>query len=145
VTPGNSAPSELPCGTTLYRAITNKGWFDRNDSAAILADAFFRRRPKEIDGALDPRDSDGLSLAIAEATSPDRFVAGFRRCFGVASLHLGRLRDLGLDVVIDPDDNTKVLVKNLPFERPGDAAAERLAGDVAKQARVVTKCDHKRE
>jgi hypothetical protein len=103
-----------------------------------------RRRPRQLDdGSMDLRDEDGLSLCLAAEIQPRTLVESFGRCFGVVSLHLGRLFDLGLEVVTDPLDDKKVLVKNLPFERDPDG--EKLAGDVAKLSRVVMTCNHRHQ
>ena len=56
---------------------------------------------------------------------------------GVVSLHVGRLLDLGLVIAPDESDPSKVLITNLPYENPGTAEGEKLAGDVARMARVI--------
>lgn len=61
----------------------------------------------------------------------------------MASLHVGRLVDLGLTVISVPQDARQALKTNLPFENPGTAEEERLAGDTAKGARIVAKCKPK--
>jgi hypothetical protein len=50
---------------------------------------------------------------------------------------VGLLRDLGLEIIQDPEDAGKLLITNLPFENPHQAEAERLAGRVAAHARLV--------
>jgi hypothetical protein len=42
-------------------------------------------------------------------------------------------------VIEDPQDSRKALITDLPFENPGTAESEKLAGDVAKIARIVKK------
>ena len=118
----------LPCNTILLRAILRKAWFDPDDLEVVKPEALFRRNPQDLDG---------LSVMRAECTSPEECMASFNRCRGVASLHTGRLLDLGIDVVADPDDRRKALIVNLPFENPDDPEQEKLVGDVAKSARIV--------
>ena len=127
----------IPCSTILYRAILRRAWFDPDDPASVKADAFFRRRPEEKGGVRNPKDEDGLSLFKALHIDPEACMAEFSRCYGIVSLHAGTLMDLGLELVDDNQDTRKVLVCNLPFENPNDALAEKLAGDVAKSARIV--------
>jgi len=119
---------ELPCATILYRAI-RPSWVP---DGKLLAAAFLRRG-----------DEDGLS---ANTHSP---LAGFRslkKCSGVASLHVGRIRDLGLEVRADPDPNDispeskyHVLIINLPTQAEDPARAEKLAGELVMQSRFIEK------
>lgn len=127
----------VACNTILYRAILRKAWFDPDSRSAVKPEAFFRRRPSEKDGQWYPRDEDGLSLFRAEKISAEECMKEFGTCFGIVSLHSGRLKDLGLNIVLDDQDSRKVLVDNLPFENPGDADQEKLVGDVAVSARIV--------
>jgi hypothetical protein len=129
----------ISCSTILCQAILRKTWFDPDDQAKIKADAFFRRRPEQREGGRDPRDEDGLSLFLADQVTPDDCISQFKRCFGVVSLHVGRLLDLGLRVIEDAQDHKKVLITNLPFETAGTAEEEKLAGEVAHAARIVKK------
>ena len=64
-------------------------------------------------------------------------MSSFNPCYGVVSLHVGRLLDLGLNVIEDDQDVRKVLVTNLPYENPDSADDEKLVGDVARTARTV--------
>ncbi|HIK10207.1 MAG TPA: hypothetical protein IGS52_08065 [Oscillatoriaceae cyanobacterium M33_DOE_052] len=77
----------------------------------------------------------GLSVFIATAVSPPECAAKFDRCFGVASLHVGRIRDIGLDVV--PDKVNHACIIGLPYREDNAAAAQRLAGLLGKQSRIV--------
>lgn len=97
-----------------------------------------RRRPRlKPDGELDAMDGDGLSVFDANCVKPEGCVQESRRCFGVASLHVGTLRDKGLAVVRDPIDQRKALIVNLPFENPNSAEEEALLDVVAETARIV--------
>ena len=122
---GNS----FDCTTIIYRAILKSGWIDPDKATAkgLKADAFFRRKI----------DTDGLSVLKAGTMEPREFGATFNPCHGIATLHVGRLLDLGVTVAPDPEDERKLLLTNIPFENPGDAAQEKLAGDIAKSARII--------
>jgi hypothetical protein len=89
----------------------------------ILPAAFFRRD--------SPHDDDGLSVNIE---SPRSCAATLKNCH-VASLHVGRIRDLGLDVVID--DPPHANITGLPRISEDRTRAERLASQLAKQARFI--------
>jgi len=131
-------PDSIDCGVILYRAIWRNDWFDPDYRGAVKPEAFFRRPPTtKSDGTHDPGDSDGLSLRIAASCTPDEFADTFNRCYGIATLHAGRLLDLGLTFVRDPEDANEVLVQGVPFVNEGTAEAEKLAGDVARSARVA--------
>ena len=74
---------------------------------------------------------------MASMVEPNQFGLTFSTCYGVASLHVGRLLDLGIKVISDPEDPSKLLLANVPFENPGEPQLEKLAGDIAKSARIV--------
>jgi hypothetical protein len=113
----------LSCSSIIYRALLRKGWIDQ-DTRRVKADAYFLR------------DSEaGLSVNIAQVCSPERCAKPFKNCFGVASLHVGRVRDLGLDVV--RDSRIHANITGLPHRADELAEAERLAGLLAKQSRIV--------
>jgi hypothetical protein len=87
------------------------------------------RRPK------GKGDDDGLSVFIAEQCSPDQCRRRFHKCYGLATLHVGRVRDIGLEV--QPDSPDHASITGLPFPEDDPLEAERLAGLLAKQARLV--------
>ncbi|NLF06812.1 MAG: hypothetical protein GX594_02380 [Pirellulaceae bacterium] len=76
----------------------------------------------------------GLSVDIA---SPRSCHATLRECFGVASLFVGRIRDLGmgLDVVVDEAPHANVV--GLPRQTEDRTLSERIASQLARQARLV--------
>ncbi len=113
----------LPCSSIVYRALLRKRWIDL-DTGRIKADAYFLRDSEQ-----------GLSVNIAETCSPEQCAKPFKNCFGVASLHVGRVRDLGLDVVRDSRTHANII--GLPHSTDNLAEAERLAGLLAKQSRIV--------
>ncbi|MEW5856827.1 MAG: hypothetical protein AB1861_05540 [Cyanobacteriota bacterium] len=113
----------LPCSSIVYRALLRKNWIDE-DTGKVKADAFFLRE-HEL----------GLSVNIAATCLPEQCAARFNKCSAVASLHVGRVRDLGLDVV--PDSETHANIKRLPYREDNLAEAERFAGLLAKQSRLI--------
>ena len=112
----------LPCSAIVYRAMARKSWID--STGRVLSAAFMRRPP--------PKDEDGLSVDVKSASSCYK---SLRDCYGVVSLHTGRLRDLQLDVV--PDELTHANVTGLPRQEEDRTSAEHLASELAKQARIV--------
>jgi hypothetical protein len=98
----------LPCRTVVYRAILKKSYINRDTSqwrqilpnvflGALLPRAFM---PKHNEGGSTEQ---GISLHIAER-SPERYSeeCGLTN-FGAASLHVGYMRDIALNVVYDED------------------------------------------
>ena len=113
----------LPCNSIVYRALIRKKWIDE-DSGNIKADAFFLREGES-----------GLSVNIAATFSPQESAARFKKCSAIASLHVGRVRQLGLDVI--QDSRTHANLTGLPYQDDNLAEAERLAGLLAKQSRLI--------
>jgi hypothetical protein len=113
----------LPCSTIVFRAMLRKRWLDPV-SRTILPAAFVRRDP--------PADDDGLSVDVH---SPASCAAPFHACFGVGSLHVGRIRDLLLDVDVDAAPHANIT--GLPRPAEDRARAEWLASQLAKQARLI--------
>jgi hypothetical protein len=123
----------LACSTIVYRAFLNRNHINKH-TKAILAGAFLLR----------PRDeADGLSVTLASSCSAEEFSNTFNHCFGVATLHVGRIRDMGLDVEPDEDpacpDHAFITGLSLPHENA--ALAERIAGKLARHARRVLPVD----
>lgn len=114
----------LACSTLVYRALARRKWIDPV-SQSVLPAAFLRRPP--------PQDDDGLSVNFESAASCAKTL---RECFGVVSLHVGRLRDLGIDVRVD--DAPHALIIGLPRTSDDPGRAEWLASQLAKQSRLVT-------
>ena len=109
-----------PCTTILFRTIRVKQWFDPDDNTRVKSEAFMRRRPRTAqDGVIDPMDEDGLSVFDSLHMSTQACVedVGTKSGHGIASLHVGRLRDLGLTVIRDPEDQRKVLIGECPVDR----------------------------
>jgi hypothetical protein len=55
----------------------------------------------------------------------------------VATLHVGRIRNLGLNVVPDLDDARHAEIINMPLESEDPDQASRLAQLLAEQLRIV--------
>lgn len=113
----------LSCSAIVYRAMSRKKWIDRENDRVLPA-AFIRRPP--------PQDESGLSVDIA---SPRSCHETLRNCYGVASLHVGRARDLRLDVIVDAPPHANIA--GLPRQEDDRTEAEHLASLLAKQARIV--------
>jgi hypothetical protein len=111
----------LPCSTIVYRAIRPK-WVDPvNRTVLPIA---FTRRPA-------PSDKSGLSVDVLSAQSCAK---ALRKC-QVASLHVGRIRDTGLDVVVDEVPHANIT--GIPREEEDRTTANRLAYELARQARLI--------
>lgn len=115
----------LPCSSIVYRALLKKRWINE-DTGDVKADAFFLKE-KDLPS--------GLSVNIAATCPPEQCAASFNKCSAVVSLHVGRVRDLGLDVV--PDSETHANITGLPHGEDNLAEAERFAGLLAKQSRLI--------
>ena len=89
-------------------------------------------------------DADGLSVFDSSRIDSQPCIEDSKRCFGLATLHVGSLRDLGLSVIRDPDDYRKVLIVDMPYENPNDADQEALLDRVAGTARIALRCNHRR-
>ncbi|MDV2995643.1 MAG: hypothetical protein N4J56_005297 [Chroococcidiopsis sp. SAG 2025] len=109
----------------VYRAILRKQWIDE-DTGRVKADAYFLRANEY-----------GLSVNLASVCSPEQCAGLFRKCYGVASLEVGRVREIGLDVEQDSTNHANII--RLPYREDNLAEAERLAGLLAKRSRIVWK------
>lgn len=109
----------LPCSAIAYRALRKK-WADPV-TKQVSVNAFLRR-PNE----------DGLSVDLLSAASCVTVLT--TKC-GAASLHVGRVRDLALDVVVDDHPHANLL--GLPRPEDDLVRAEYLANQLAKQARFI--------
>jgi hypothetical protein len=116
---------ELPCSCLVYRAILRKTWID--EDTGHLKSAAFIRRPGP------GGDVGGLSVGIAATYPLNGFISSFKKCYAVVSLHVGRVRNIGLDV--KPDSYTHANIIGLPYAGDDPAEAERFAGLLAKQSR----------
>jgi hypothetical protein len=112
-------------GEIVYRVLLRKQWLDR-DSLEVYADAFYLRKQK---------NESGLSVNIASVCTPEQCAARFQNCYGVASLQVGSIRQLGLDVI--PDSPSHANIIGLPYREDDSAKAERLADLLAQISLIV--------
>ncbi|MGK7901259.1 MAG: hypothetical protein AB4352_07575 [Hormoscilla sp.] len=115
----------LPDSAIVYRALLRKWWID-SETYEVTDDAYFLRKNK---------NESGLSVRLASACSPSECAARFRNCYGVASLQVGQVRELGLDVV--PDSPSHAQIIGLPYREDDRNNADRLARLLAQQSRLV--------
>jgi hypothetical protein len=115
----------LPEDAIVYRALLRKQWIDE-ETGKVKADAYFLR-------ASEP----GLSVNVANVCSPENCADLFRKCYGVASLKVGSVREIGLDVQQDSVNHANLI--GLPYREDNLAEAERLAGLLAKRSLIVWK------
>ena len=114
----------LECSCIMYRA-ARKRWVQQVErSDVILPDAFLLRAQES-----------GLSVRPARRVSPGQCAAGLAGCTRVLSLHVGRVRNIGLQVVADAEDHAEI--QGLPHRSENAAEAERLASLLAVQARII--------
>jgi hypothetical protein len=122
----NSPLAKLPCGFIVYRAIRRRWVVEHTGELATIA--FIRR----------PNDTDGLSVNT-ESVEGARNTT--QKCFAVVSLHVGRVRNIGLDVI--PDEPNHANITNLPSAEEYESSieyrtrAERLAGKLIRQSRFA--------
>jgi hypothetical protein len=115
-------PDRLEDEATVYRALLRKQWIDAT-AGSVELDAFYLRKNKnEI----------GLSVNLASVYTPEQCAARFQTCYGVASLVVGQVRQLGLDVVADSPSHANIL--GLPYREDNRELADRLAELLAQQA-----------
>lgn len=74
-------------------------------------------------------------MRIASTCSPQQCAARFRNCYGVASLNVGEIRALALDVV--PDSTSHANIIGLPYREDDRFRADRLADLLAPISRLV--------
>jgi hypothetical protein len=113
----------LPEDAIVYRSLLRKQWINE-DTGQVKADAYFLR-------ANEP----GLSVNLASQCSPQQCAEMFRKCYGVANLEVGDVREIGLNVEQDSVDHANVV--GLPYREDDLAEAERLAGLLARRSQLV--------
>ncbi len=120
----------LQCDEIVVRVLKKPGWYDP-DTKLVKADAFLLQSKDQ---------NDGLSVNILSASRlPDLFER-WNTCFGGDTLHPGRIRQLGLDVVQrEGDDADHAVITGLPFgvDDESRAQAEWFASELAKMARPL--------
>jgi hypothetical protein len=115
----------LLCDTIVYRALIKQKWINK-DLKEILADAFVLRKD---------RSEVGISVNIASVCSPQDCASRFKRCEAVASLHVGRVRAVGLDIIQNKPNHAHIV--GLPYIEDDEAEWEKLSDLLAKQSRLI--------
>jgi len=77
----------------------------------------------------------GLSVRIASVCTPSECADRFRNCYGVVSLQVGSIRELGLDVVLDSQSHGQIV--GLPYREDDRTTADRLADSLASLSQIV--------
>ncbi|MFB2938564.1 hypothetical protein ACE1B6_25220 [Aerosakkonemataceae cyanobacterium BLCC-F154] len=111
----------------VYRAILRKQWIDE-DTGKVKSDAYFLR----------PNES-GLSVNLASVCSPEQCALLFRKCYGIASLEVGKIREIGLDVEQDSANHANII--GLLHREDNLVEAERFAGLLARRSHIVWKAE----
>lgn len=112
----------LPDSAIVYRALLSKHWID--EANLVLSFAYLLRT-NEAD----------LSVTIASVCSPEQCAAKFKNCYGVASLQVGQIRELGLDAVRDSAFHAQIV--GLPHVKYDRDKAERWADLLAERSIIV--------
>jgi hypothetical protein len=124
----------LLCNEIIYRLPRNKGWIDRKTYKVSPGAFLLRKHLNEI----------GVSVNISTLPKDcmERFkcedLLSLARKFGckeIISLHVGRVRDLGLDVIQDRLNHANIT--GLTYKEDDPAEVERLTGFLAKQSRII--------
>lgn len=111
---------ELPDRTLVYRGL-RKGWIDR-DRSIVKSDAYYlRQRINE----------QGISVNF----SIEQSLSALKNCEGVASLNVGKIRELGLNVVRDSFSHGSII--GLPYREDNRPKADELALLLARQSLIV--------
>ncbi len=114
----------LACEKIVWRLTRKKHW-DKL-TGELLPDAYFRRPP---DG--DKKgDVEGLSVITHDYGDLASFeaAAGLSKTGGVVSLHTGRVRTLGLDIVPNRQDHANIT--EMPFYRTSRKTPRFIYGDI---------------
>jgi hypothetical protein len=113
----------LSCSAVVFRGMRSSAWRDKQTNS-VKPEAFLRRP--------SPSDQGGLSVS---AIGAEHACSHLNKHYGACSLLVGRVRDLGLDVL--PDEDGHANITGVPYKEDDLAGAERLAGALAKLARYV--------
>jgi hypothetical protein len=110
------------CSQIVYRAIIYNDWW-RPSRTKVRKNAFYRLG----------KDIDGLSVNPHPGYA-SRYIK--IEIFGFVKLHVGRVRDLGLDVIPDRIDHANIV--GVPTREENRDESMRLADLLAELARPVT-------
>lgn len=117
--PGESYPP-LPCREIVYRALRRSSW-KHPETGEILPVAFELK--KDEHGTPET----GLSVIVSDHVPQEHEVELLRltTCYGVDSLHVGKIRDLGLDVI--QDEPTHAEIRGVPHKDDDPLRAHNLS------------------
>ncbi|XZO04495.1 MAG: hypothetical protein ACM65L_12625 [Microcoleus sp.] len=111
---------ELPDNIVVYRTL-RKGWIN-GDRLIVKSDAYYlRQRIKE----------QGISVNF----SIEQSLSALKNCEGVASLNVGDIRELGLNVVRDSLSHGSII--GLPYREENRPKADELAIFLARKSQIV--------
>lgn len=129
---------EVECTEVVYRAL-KRAWVKPN---GVAPEAFIRRKT-------EPEPEQQISLSRQKYTTARECRSKLQKMPGVASLHVGRVRDLeySLDVQPDPEpaDRGHCLLTNLPHPVDDAENAEFVASQLSRIARLVSLEQEERE
>src|SRR5437667_10335115 len=97
----------LPCNYVVYRAARNASQVNQDVAGQVTTMVYARHMG---------RDDDGISVYLGSVDTPEKAAAKLNKCYGVASLHVGHVRDIeiaDLDVIQDEPDHG--LITGIPF------------------------------
>ncbi len=115
---------QLPCDTIVLRAMLRRNLVDLKNQS-VAPNAFIRRDA--------PADPDGLSVGVFCQVA--EYLKGFRETFGAATLHVGHIRDEGVDVI--QDGPTHACIEGVPYPADDPERARQLANALARKARLL--------
>jgi len=121
----SNQPSPLPCGTIVYRLILRSDWLNPDTNTAQRA-AFLRRDTEE-----------GLSVLLKDKCELQEAIVSMKKVRAVVTLHVGRIYDLGLQVVPDENDPKHAEILGVPPPFDDLTTALYLGGQLAGQSRPV--------
>jgi hypothetical protein len=126
----DAADSPLPCQLLVYRLLKSWSWVDRDNNQ--VAPAAFDLRPGET----------GVSVYRKDTCTLEEARAKLKKVKAVATLHVGRVRDLDalLDVKPDADDIQHAEITGIPIapETEDDLSkCAHLKWVLAQHARMV--------
>lgn len=130
----------IACDEVVHRAITSKRWIDGDGNPT--PEAFMRRILRSGEAESD------LSVFRRVIADWEHSRLTFKITYGAASLHVGRVRDLGngIDIVASPQAATETRkalpehasVINLPDPVSDPDSAEFMASRLRNQARMLS-------
>lgn len=110
----------LPDHILVYRGL-RKGWIDR-DRSIVKSDAYYlRQRINE----------EGISVNF----SIEQSLSALKNCAGVASLNVGEIRELGLNVVRDSSSHGSIM--GLPYREDNRPKADELALLLTRRSQII--------